>query len=112
MQSDAQGQICFKSDFYLVDKLKYNAWYQYFDTSNINGVLGLGFNVTGSNSFWANSGIYPRQYSVALTTDFYDWGWIPGAPDLFDEPVSSMYMGQLDPYTYKTESSYVGLLST
>jgi hypothetical protein len=82
------------SEFIKVETFVKNDWYRYADFGNIGGILGLGYNGTGS-AFWNDSGAMAPYFSIELIPKPSDWDWIPGAQ--IANKTSSMYIGAVDP---------------
>ncbi len=95
---------CYYSDFYLVKVLLKNDWLIGFNVTDIGGILGLGYNTTGSNSFWDNSGVYPLRYSVSLYPTVEDWSWQSNPVNLEGVPKSNLLFGQINPFLYDVNS--------
>jgi hypothetical protein len=120
LDDDFNSTRCYKSDFYLVDTLIQNNWLYGFNVTDIGGILGLGYNTTGSNSFWGNAGVSPQRYSVSLYPTVVDWSWQANPESLADVPKSDLLFGKVDPFLYNVKrendvivvnSSYAGALA-
>lgn len=62
----------------------------------------MGYNTTGSNSFWENSGVSPQRYSTSLYPTVEDWSWQQDPPSLNGLPNSTLEFGTVDPWLYNT----------
>jgi len=93
---------CYSSDFYLATTITENLWLHYFNVSDIGGILGMGYNTTGSNSFWENSGVYPQRYSTSLYPTVEDWSWQSNPPSLNGLPNSNLMFGEIDTWLYNS----------
>ena len=63
------------SEFYSVESMWGDAWFQSFELSNVGGVLGLGLDQTGDSPFWDNSTMSEFDLWVHLRPTKDDWAF-------------------------------------
>jgi len=61
------------SEFYAVESLWGDAWFQSFELPNFGGILGLGLD--GNNPFWGNTTISEFDFWVHLRPTKDDWAF-------------------------------------
>jgi hypothetical protein len=63
------------SEFYTVESISGDSWFQSFSMPNVGGILGLGLDPTGKSSFWNNSTISEFDFWVHLRPTKTDWAF-------------------------------------